>query len=83
MFIVKLSIADLADYYASGEKNPDLSFAPTLKEGPLRVRDVVAQAEMYLVHVITESGKRDVLFFDEQASEWFTTTDREVADLAA
>jgi hypothetical protein len=87
MYIVKLSIADLADYYADGTKSPDLSFTSTLEEGPLRVRDVAqgfgpSSDDWYLVDVITESGKRDTLYFDEQASEWFVTTDKEVSDLA-
>ena len=82
MFIVKLSIADLADYYADGTKNPDLSFTATLEEGPLRVRDVVAWDSEFIVDVISEGGKRHRLFFDGQASEWMVTTDREVANLA-
>lgn len=87
MYIVKLSIADLADYYADGTKSPDLSFTATMEEGPLRVRDVTAfmwgsHDPGVAVSVVTESGKRDTLYFQEDHSDWFVTTDREVADLA-
>lgn len=81
MYIVKLALADLVDYYADGTKSPDLSFTATLHEGPLRVRDVVAADGDVQVDVITESGHRDTLYFTDDASEWFVTTDREVSEL--
>lgn len=81
MYIVKLALADLVDYYADGTKSPDLAFTATLHEGPLRVRDVVSTGIEISVDVVTESGRRDTLYFEDQASEWFTTTDKAVSEL--
>jgi hypothetical protein len=81
MYIVKLAIADLADYYAKGDKSPELYFTQTLAQGPRKVDDVVAWRDHYVAYVETPNGGYDAVRLDGDASEWFVTTDKEVSEL--